>query len=90
MAVIEVRDYHYDQERMDRYRTWAIEAGSYLRELWDMSGFWLELGGGAPSDRLGSEGTSPWSGQHHVGDPLGLHGAKRDGLGRLVERAGVG
>lgn len=44
MAVIEVRDYHYDQERMDRYRTWAIEAGSYLRELWDMSGFWLDSG----------------------------------------------
>jgi hypothetical protein len=44
MALVEVRDYHYDPERIDAYRSWAEEAGRFLRERWDMSGFWLPSG----------------------------------------------
>ena len=38
MALIEVRDYHYDPDRMDDYRRWAAEAGPWLRQRWNMSG----------------------------------------------------
>lgn len=44
MAVIEVRDYHYDPDRMDAYRAWAAEAGPWLRQRWDMAGFWVAAG----------------------------------------------
>ena len=39
--MIEVRDYHYDPERLDEYRAWAAEAGPYLRDRWDVDGFWI-------------------------------------------------
>lgn len=44
MALIEVRDYHYRPDRMDEYRVWAGDAGPFLRERWEMSGFWVDSG----------------------------------------------
>lgn len=44
MALIEVRDYHYDPDRMDDYREWAGQAGPWLRGRWDVSGYWVECG----------------------------------------------
>ncbi len=44
MALIEVRDYHYDPDRLDDYRRWAAEAGPWLRARWNVSGFWVDGG----------------------------------------------
>jgi hypothetical protein len=44
MALIEVRDYHYDPDRMDDYRVWAALAGPWLSNRWDVSGFWVDAG----------------------------------------------
>jgi hypothetical protein len=44
MGLIEVRDYHYDPDRMDEYREWAAQAGPWLRDRFDMSGFWIDSG----------------------------------------------
>lgn len=44
MGMVEVRDYHYDPTRMDEYRAWAAEAGPFLRDRWDASGFWIDVG----------------------------------------------
>lgn len=44
MALIEVRDYHYDPERIDAYWAWAAQAGPWLRQRWDVSGFWIAAG----------------------------------------------
>ena len=44
MVLIEVRDYHYDPDRMDEYRVWAAQAGPWLRDRWDISGFWVDFG----------------------------------------------
>lgn len=41
---MEVRDYHYDPDRMDAYRVWAAEAGPWLRDRWEVSGFWIDAG----------------------------------------------
>lgn len=57
--MIEVRDYHYDPDRMDEYRAWAAEAGSFLRDRWDVDGFWIATSddplvmGSAPDIPLG-------------------------------------
>lgn len=39
--MIEVRDYHYDPSRLPEYRAWAAEAGPWLRDRWDVDGFWV-------------------------------------------------
>lgn len=44
MALIELRDYHYRPDRLDEYRLWAVEAGEFLRNRWDVSGFWIDSG----------------------------------------------
>ncbi len=44
MALIEIRDYHCDPDRMDDYRRRAADAGPLLRERWSMSGFWVDCG----------------------------------------------
>lgn len=44
MGLIEVRDYHYDRARIDEYRKWAAQAGPWLRDRFDMSGFWIDSG----------------------------------------------
>jgi hypothetical protein len=44
MALIELRDYHYRPDRLDIYRDWATEAGSFLRDRWEVSGFWVDSG----------------------------------------------
>lgn len=31
MALIEVRDYHYETHKLDAYRAWAAEAGTFLQ-----------------------------------------------------------
>ena len=53
MALIEVRDYHFAPDRMGDYRTWAVEAGEYLRSRWDVSGFWLDSG--VPTRIMGAD-----------------------------------
>ncbi len=64
MAVIEVRDYHYEPDRMEAYRVWAEEAGVFLRDRWDMSGFWLDSG--EPARISGSDPMSPRHGSANV------------------------
>lgn len=65
MAPIEVRDDHYETEKLDTCRVWAAEAGSFLRDCWDMSGFWVDSGeparisGSAPMDLPVGRPTSP-------------------------------
>jgi hypothetical protein len=44
MPLIEVRDYHYDPDRMDDYRAWAAEAGPFLCDRFDAEGFWIDAG----------------------------------------------
>lgn len=42
--LIEVRDYHYERDRLDAYRDWAATAGLWLRDRWDVDGFWVDAG----------------------------------------------
>ena len=62
--MIEVRDYHYDPDRLDEYRTWAAEAGPFLRDRWDAHGFWIDSG--IPSDVFGADPMEPRHGQANV------------------------
>lgn len=64
MAIVEVRDYHYNPDRMDSYRTWAGEAGVFLRKRWNMSGFWLDSG--EPPRISGSDPMTPPLGSANV------------------------
>ena len=64
MAVIEVRDYHYDPGRIADYRVWAAEAGQFLRDRWDMSGFWLDSG--EEPRVMGSDPMEPKHGRPNV------------------------
>lgn len=42
--LVEIRDYHYDPERLDAYRTWAVEAVEVLGARLDLLGFWIDAG----------------------------------------------
>ncbi|MGH8946920.1 MAG: hypothetical protein ACRDVL_12330 [Acidimicrobiia bacterium] len=64
MGLIEVRDYHYDESRLDAYRIWATEAGEFLRNRWDMSGFWIDSG--EPARISGSDPMDPEHGSANV------------------------
>lgn len=64
MALIELRDYHYQPERLGEYRTWAIDAGAFLRERWDASGFWIDSG--EPARIFGSDPMEPPLGSANV------------------------
>lgn len=64
MALIELRDYHYRSDRMDAYRAWAVEAGAFLRDRWDMEGFWIDSG--EPPHIFGSDPMDPPLGSPNV------------------------
>lgn len=49
---------------MEAYRVWAEEAGVFLRDRWDMSGFWLDSG--EPARISGSDPMSPRHGTANV------------------------
>ena len=41
----EIRNYHYDPDKFDVYRQWAIaEAVPFLKENLDIVGFWVDSG----------------------------------------------
>ena len=64
MALIELRDYHYLPDRLDEYREWAVEAGAFLRDRWDVSGFWIDSG--EPVRVFGSDPMEPKHGPANV------------------------
>lgn len=44
-ALYEIRDYHFEPERIDEYRDWAEEAAAVLGEgLLDLVGWWVDSG----------------------------------------------
>ena len=58
--MFEIRNYHYDPEKFDLYKAWAIEeAVPYLREQLDLVGFWVDNG---ESPQL--SGSDPRPGKH--------------------------
>lgn len=42
--IFEIRDYHYDTDRLEEYRAWAGEAVVFLGERWDLLGWWMDSG----------------------------------------------
>ena len=64
MAIVELRDYHYETDRMDAYRLWAAKAGPFLRDRWDMSGFWIDSG--EPPQIFGADPMEPKHGSANV------------------------
>jgi len=57
--VFEIRNYHFDPDRLDEYKVWARErAIPYFNQFVDVVGFWADCGideevRGAPLDDLG-------------------------------------
>lgn len=64
MALIELRDYHYRPDRLEEYREWAVEAGAFLRDRLDASGFWIDSG--EPARIFGSDPMEPKHGPANV------------------------
>ena len=42
--IFEIRDYHYQADRLEEYRVWAGEAVVFLGERWDLLGWWMDSG----------------------------------------------
>lgn len=43
--MFEIRSYHYNPEKFDAYKTWAIEeAAPFLKENLNVVGFWVDNG----------------------------------------------
>lgn len=52
--MVEIRSYHYDPEKFDAYKQWALdEAVPFLKANLDIVGFWLD--NGAPPEISGGK-----------------------------------
>ena len=57
--LVEIRDYHYQSQELGKYRQWASDhAVPYLKQQFDLVGFWIDSGKppevlGEPLDLLG-------------------------------------
>ncbi len=63
----EIRNYHFDPERIDQYKTWAkTVALPHLKSKMDVVGFWIsddtpaEYGGRLPRDAYGPPANVTW------------------------------
>lgn len=43
-SLYEIRDYHYQRDRMDAYRTWTEQALAVLQPKMDVVGWWIDAG----------------------------------------------
>ncbi len=62
--IYEIRDYHYEPDRLDQYRVWAQEAVEFLGERFELLGWWLDAG--IPERIMGSDPMEPKHGPANV------------------------
>lgn len=52
--MVEIRSYHYDPQKFDAYKRWALdEAVPYLKANLDIVGFWVD--NGVPAEVTGTQ-----------------------------------